>query len=44
VRNLRGWGIPLDRRFRALKLWFLLKDRGVEGIRARVRRNVANAQ
>ena len=26
VRNLRDWGIPLGRRFRALKLWFLLRD------------------
>lgn len=44
VRNLRDWGIPLGRRFRALKLWFVLRDQGVEGIRARVRRDVANAR
>jgi aromatic-L-amino-acid decarboxylase len=44
ARNLRDWGIPLGRRFRALKLWFLLRDQGVEGIRERVRRDVANAQ
>ncbi len=44
VRNLRDWGIPLGRRFRALKLWFLLRDQGVEGVRARVRRDVANAR
>ena len=44
VRNLRDWGVPLGRRFRALKLWFLLRDQGVEGIRARVRRDVANAR
>ena len=43
VRNLRDWGIPLGRRFRALKLWFLLRDSGVEGLQARVRRDVANA-
>lgn len=44
VRNLRDWGIPLGRRFRALKLWFVLRDQGVEGIRARIRRDVANAR
>ena len=44
VRNLRDWGIPLGRRFRALKLWFLLRDQGVEGLQARVRRDLANAQ
>ena len=32
VRNLRDWGIPLGRRFRALKLWFLLRSEGVEGL------------
>ena len=31
VRNLRDWGIPLGRRFRALKLWFLLRAEGVDG-------------
>jgi len=44
VRNLRDWGIPLGRRFRALKLWFLLRDQGVEGLQARLRRDIANAQ
>ena len=43
VRNLRDWGIPLGRRFRALKLWFLLRSEGVEGLQARVRRDVDNA-
>jgi aromatic-L-amino-acid decarboxylase len=43
VRNLRDWGIPLGRRFRALKLWFLLRDQGVEGLQERVRRDVGNA-
>jgi aromatic-L-amino-acid decarboxylase len=43
VRNLRDWGIPLGRRFRALKLWFLLREHGVEGLQARVRRDVGNA-
>jgi aromatic-L-amino-acid decarboxylase len=44
VRNLRDWGIPLGRRFRALKLWFLLRDEGVEGVQARLRRDIENAQ
>jgi aromatic-L-amino-acid decarboxylase len=44
VRNLRDWGIPLGRRFRALKLWFHLLDEGVDGMRARIRRDVENAR
>jgi aromatic-L-amino-acid/L-tryptophan decarboxylase len=44
VRNYRDWGIPLGRRFRALKLWFLLREQGVAGLQARVRRDLANAQ
>jgi aromatic-L-amino-acid decarboxylase len=43
VKNYRDWGIPLGRRFRALKLWFLLREEGVEGLRARVRRDLGNA-
>jgi aromatic-L-amino-acid/L-tryptophan decarboxylase len=44
VRNLRDWGIPLGRRFRALKLWCLIRDKGVERLQARLRRDIANAQ
>ncbi|MBI5689557.1 MAG: aspartate aminotransferase family protein [Verrucomicrobia bacterium] len=44
VKNYRDWGIPLGRRFRALKLWFLLREQGVEGLQARLRRDLANAQ
>jgi aromatic-L-amino-acid decarboxylase len=44
VRNLRDWGIPLGRRFRALKLWFHLADEGVEGVQARIRRDLDNAR
>jgi aromatic-L-amino-acid decarboxylase len=44
VRNLRDWGIPLGRRFRALKLWLHLLDVGVEGIQARIRRDLEHAQ
>jgi aromatic-L-amino-acid/L-tryptophan decarboxylase len=44
VSNFRDWQIPLGRRFRALKLWFHLLDQGVSGIRARLRRDLDNAQ
>jgi aromatic-L-amino-acid decarboxylase len=44
VKNLRDWGIPLGRRFRALKLWFIIREQGVEALRARLRRDIANAQ
>lgn len=44
VRNLRDWGIPLGRRFRALKLWCLIREQGVENLQARLRRDLANAQ
>ena len=44
VKNLRDWGIPLGRRFRALKLWCLIREQGVEGLRARLRRDLANAE
>ncbi len=43
VVNYRDWHIPLGRRFRALKLWFVIRSYGVEGIRAHVRRHVALA-
>jgi aromatic-L-amino-acid/L-tryptophan decarboxylase len=42
--NYRDWGIPLGRRLRALKLWFLFKSEGAEGLRHRLRRDLANAQ
>ncbi|MBK1660962.1 pyridoxal phosphate-dependent decarboxylase family protein [Paracraurococcus ruber] len=44
VKNLRDWGIPLGRRFRALKLWFVIREQGVEALRARLRRDMANAR
>jgi aromatic-L-amino-acid decarboxylase len=44
VKNFRDWGIPLGRRFRALKLWFLIREQGVSGLQARIRRDMANAQ
>jgi aromatic-L-amino-acid decarboxylase len=44
VKNLRDWGIPLGRRFRALKLWCLLRGEGAEALRARLRRDIGNAR
>jgi len=44
VKNLRDWGIPLGRRFRALKLWFLIREQGISGLQARIRRDIANAR
>jgi aromatic-L-amino-acid/L-tryptophan decarboxylase len=44
VKNYRDWGIPLGRRFRALKLWLLIREQGVTGIQTRLRRDLANAQ
>lgn len=44
VKNLRDWGIPLGRRFRALKLWCLIREQGVRGLQARLRRDMENAQ
>jgi aromatic-L-amino-acid decarboxylase len=36
VKNYRDWGIQLGRRFRALKLWFVVRSYGVEGLQAMV--------
>jgi aromatic-L-amino-acid decarboxylase len=44
VKNLRDWGIPLGRRFRALKLWCLIREQGVEGLQRRLRRDLDNAR
>jgi len=44
VKNLRDWGIPLGRRFRALKLWFAIREQGVSGLQKRLRRDMANAR
>ena len=40
----RDWGVPLGRRFRALKLWYHLRVDGPEAIRDRLRRDLANAR
>ncbi|HVX16543.1 MAG TPA: pyridoxal-dependent decarboxylase [Acidimicrobiales bacterium] len=40
VIDYRDWQIPLGRRFRSLKLWFVLRSYGLEGLRYHVRRHV----
>jgi aromatic-L-amino-acid decarboxylase len=42
--DYRDWHIPLGRRFRSLKLWFVIRHYGVEGLQSHVRRHVALAQ
>ena len=44
VIDYRDWQVPLGRRFRALKLWFVVRHYGVEGLRHHIRRHVALAQ
>ena len=44
VRNYRDWGIPLGRRFRALKLWFVIRSYGVEGLQRLIRSHIEMAQ
>ncbi|WP_297737470.1 pyridoxal-dependent decarboxylase [uncultured Maricaulis sp.] len=39
--NYSEWTIPLGRRFRALKLWFLIRAYGLEGLRQRIRNHIA---
>ena len=44
VIDYRDWQIPLGRRFRSLKLWFVIRHYGVEGLRYHIRRHVELAQ
>jgi aromatic-L-amino-acid decarboxylase len=44
VIDYRDWHVPLGRRFRALKLWFVLRHYGAEGLRSLVREHVRLAQ
>ena len=44
VFDYRDWHIPLGRRFRSLKLWFVIRYYGIEGLQFHVRRHVAMAQ
>lgn len=40
VNDYRDWGVPLGRRFRALKLWFVIRDFGIDGIQTRLRAHI----
>ena len=44
VINYRDWGVPLGRRFTSLKLWFVIRTYGVEGLQRMVRDHVGHAQ
>lgn len=44
VKTYRDWGIALGRRFRALKLWSLIRTHGTKKLRARIRRDLDNAR
>ena len=44
VNDYRDWGIALGRRFRALKLWFVIRDFGVQGLRERLRYHIQLAE
>jgi aromatic-L-amino-acid decarboxylase len=44
VNNYRDWGVPLGRRFRALKLWFVIRTYGVAGLQEKIRNHIAFGQ
>ena len=44
VIDYRDWQVPLGRRFRALKLWFVIRSFGIAGLRQKIREHVALAQ
>ena len=44
VTDYRDWQVPLGRRFRSLKLWFVMRTYGLSGLRAHVRRGVSRAE
>ncbi|MEW6623909.1 MAG: aminotransferase class I/II-fold pyridoxal phosphate-dependent enzyme [Bacillota bacterium] len=44
VKNYRDWGIQLGRRFRALKLWFVIRSYGVKGLQEMIREHLRLAQ
>lgn len=44
VTDYRDWSVPLGRRFRSLKLWFVLRSYGAEAIRGLIRGHIAHAE
>ncbi len=44
VNNYCDWGIPLGRRFRALKLWFVIRSFGLNGLREKLRYHISLAK
>ncbi|MEO6167714.1 MAG: pyridoxal-dependent decarboxylase [Chitinophagales bacterium] len=44
VNNYRDWGIPLGRRFRALKLWFVIRSYGLSGLQEKIRKHIEFGQ
>ncbi|MCC5999253.1 MAG: aspartate aminotransferase family protein, partial [Pararhodobacter sp.] len=42
--DFSDWSVPLGRRFRALKLWFVLRHYGMEGLRAVIRNHIGWAR
>jgi len=44
VNDYRDWGIQLGRRFRALKLWFVIRSFGIEGLKERIRYHISLAE
>ena len=44
VNNYRDWGVPLGRRFRALKLWFVIRTYGIAGMQQKIRDHIAAGQ
>jgi aromatic-L-amino-acid decarboxylase len=44
VNDYRDWGIALGRRFRALKLWFVIRNFGVEGLQDKIRNHTELAK
>jgi aromatic-L-amino-acid decarboxylase len=44
VNNYRDWGVPLGRRFRALKLWFVIRTYGVTGMQEMIRNHIRFGQ
>jgi aromatic-L-amino-acid decarboxylase len=44
VNNYRDWGVPLGRRFRALKLWFVIRTYGISGLQKKIRDHISFGQ